>query len=186
MLEQSNASTLDSIVSFVAEAALDRTQDGLESSEIPAGLIITGPSIASHAPFFEQLGRKIGASETKSRFVLLTANECPNLKTLLKTLIRKATSRTIEGDEDDLNDFIISATGPKMLDYDLAILQQWMSKQRLEQVVIAVQDSEAFDAILLSELIELLRYLAYILRFNSIANNTVHGLTEWVSSSCLT
>lgn len=105
---------------------------------------------------FEHLGREIVA-QTRSAFVLLTSAECPNLKTLLKNLIKNATARSTEENEDDEVAGNTSQKGPKLLNYDLQLLYLWFRVQNLDQLVVAFQDSEAFDGSLLGEAIELLR-----------------------------
>lgn len=119
--------------------------------------MVAGPSIASHGPYFDRLGRKI-RSDTDSAYILLTSSESPNLKTLLKNLIKKATSRVEDDDEDDMDHPIRpSRYGPKLLDYDLGHIQEWRKKNPVSSVVITIQDSEAFDAGLLTDLIDLLQ-----------------------------
>lgn len=89
---------------------------------------------------------------------MLTSGECPNLKTLLKALIKKATSRIGDDDEDDLDQPATSSRhGPKLLNYDLGHVQEWQKKSRVSSIVVAIQDSEAFDAGLLADTIDLLQ-----------------------------
>jgi origin recognition complex subunit 3 len=120
---------------------------------IPTGLVVAGPSIASHGPFFERLGYKIRA-DADSAYILLTSSECPNLKTLLKNLIKKATSRAEDEDEDDQLSKP-SRNGPKLLNYDLGHIQDWLKKNKFASIVVTIQDSEAFDAGLLVDVIDL-------------------------------
>jgi origin recognition complex subunit 3 len=117
---------------------------------------MAGPSIASHGSFFERLGIRIKA-DTDSSYVLLTSSESPSLKTFLKNLIRKATSRVREDDEDDdlARTTTASGNGPRLLDFDLGHLQEWQSRNRVKSMVVAIQDSEAFDARVLVEMVEL-------------------------------
>jgi origin recognition complex subunit 3 len=122
---------------------------------IPTGLIVAGPSIASHGPFFERLGKSV-RQDTGSAYVVLTSGESPNLKTLLKTLIKKITSRVEDDDEDDLDRPTTSSRyGPKLLNYDLGHVQEWRRKNRVSSIVVAFQDSEAFDANLLADVVDL-------------------------------
>lgn len=122
---------------------------------IPTGLIIAGPSIASHGAFFDRLGRKI-RKELNCAYVLMTSGECPNLKTLLKNLIKKATSRVEEDDDEDGGRVGgASRNGPRVMDFDLQHLWDWQGRMGVEKIVVAVQDSEAFDAGLLTEMIDL-------------------------------
>jgi len=126
---------------------------------IPTGLIVAGPSIASHGPFFERLGRKV-KNDTSSTYVVLTSGESPNLKTLLKNLIKKVTSHAEEDDEDDLERPATSSRhGPKLLNYDLGHVQEWRKKNRVSSIVVAFQDSEAFDAGLLADIVDLFQYV---------------------------
>ena len=60
-------------------------------------------------------------------------------------------------DEDDLGATITSTrNGPKMLNFDLGHVQEWQRRNRAESIVVAIQDSEAFDTSLLIELVDLL------------------------------
>jgi origin recognition complex subunit 3 len=122
---------------------------------IPTGLIIAGPSIASHGPFFKRLGQNI-KTDMDSTYVVLTSAESPNLKTLLKNLIKKVTSHVEEDDEDDMDRPATSSRhGPKLLNYDLGHVQEWRKKNRVSSIVVALQDSEAFDAGLLADIVDL-------------------------------
>ncbi|KAF2201461.1 hypothetical protein GQ43DRAFT_37033 [Delitschia confertaspora ATCC 74209] len=150
-LEEADRSTLENIVNFISSPSRNHDQ-GLTC--ILTGLIIAGPSIASHGPFFDRLGRKI-RNETNSAYILLTSGECPNLKSLLKNLIKKVTSRTEDDDDDDIAQGVSSRRGPKVLDFDLQHVQEWQTRNHVEKIVVAVQDSEAFDAGLLAEVIDL-------------------------------
>ena len=151
-LEEADSLTLEKIINFVS-AALQHSDHGYNC--IPTGLIVAGPSIASHGPFFDRLGRKI-KKETNSTYVLLTSGDCPNLKSLLKNLIKKVTSRVDDDDEDDLGGYKRSSrSGPKVLDFDLAHVHEWQTRNQVEKIVVAIQDSEAFDANLLIEMVDL-------------------------------
>jgi origin recognition complex subunit 3 len=152
-LEESDSATLEQIVGFIKSSSSQSSNYGINC--IPTGLVIAGPSIASHAALFERLGRKI-QNETNSTYILLTSGECPNLKALLKTLIKKATSRVDDDDEDEMG-YQRSSTrnGPKILDFDLSHLQEWQRRAQVDKIVVAIQDSEPFDANLLTEMIEL-------------------------------
>ncbi len=123
---------------------------------IPTALIVAGPSIASHGPFFERLGRRV-RKDVNSSYVLLNSGECPNLKTLLKNLIKKATSRFEDEDDEDEPErqTTASKSGPKLLNYDLGHVQEWQKTHHVSSIVVAIQDSEALDAGLLGDMIDL-------------------------------
>jgi origin recognition complex subunit 3 len=80
------------------------------------------------------------------------------LKTLLKNLIKKVTSHLEDDDEDDTErPSRPSRFGPKLLNYDLGHIQAWRKANRVSSVVVTIQNSEAFDAGLLIDLIDLLQ-----------------------------
>ncbi|KAF9699322.1 hypothetical protein EKO04_002422 [Ascochyta lentis] len=152
-LEEADSATQQDIVDFVSASGSSPDEPKFA---IPTGLVVAGPSIASHGPYFERLGRTI-RSDTDSAYILLTSGECPNLKTLLKNLIKKATSRVVDDDEEDLDQPTKpSRHGPKLLNYDLGHIQDWRKKSRVSSIVVTIQDSEAFDAGLLVDLVDLL------------------------------
>ena len=85
----------------------------------------------------------------------LSANSGAHLKALLKVIIQRATSRNDSIDEDE-DEQIPQKKGPKLLNYDLQILSDYVKDRQLRQVILAIQDTEAFGSDLLSELIEVL------------------------------
>lgn len=48
---------------------------------------------------------------------------------------------------------LIRGQGPKLLNYDLQILYDYVQAHAVQKVVVGFQDSEAFDASLLADLI---------------------------------
>ncbi|KAK3044039.1 hypothetical protein LTS18_002333, partial [Coniosporium uncinatum] len=112
--------------------------------------------IASHGSFFNQLSEKV-ASEGEDTFALIQSNECPNLKTLLGTLIKKATlsGRNFD-DEDEDGPISRPRKGPRLLSYDLRLLFKWMQENSMERAVVAFQDSEALDGNLIAEVVDVL------------------------------
>lgn len=152
-LEGADSATQEKIVNFISTASSCAHEP---QSAVPTALIVAGPSIASHGPFFERLGRSI--RHGNSAYAVLTSSECPNLKALLKNLIKKVTSRVDDDDEEDDVDrpSASSRHGPKLLNYDLGHIQEWHRKSRVESIVVALQDSEAFDVGLLVDFVDLL------------------------------
>ncbi|EKG09208.1 Origin recognition complex subunit 3 [Macrophomina phaseolina MS6] len=148
IIEEVHRATLSDIIDFIKTAG--STQD--QGSKIPTGLVVAGPSIASHAQFFDSLAQRT-AVEAQSVFVALTSSECPNLKTLLKNLIRKATSAD-DGDGDE--HVFTRRKGPRLLNYDLQLLFEWCKEQSPANVVVAFRDSEALEGSLLADAIQLM------------------------------
>ncbi|KAL5115316.1 Origin recognition complex subunit 3 [Pleosporales sp. CAS-2024a] len=151
-LENADSAVQQKIVDFISTASSAPDEP---KSVIPTGLIIAGPSIASHGSFFQRLGQRI-QNETDSTYVVLTSGESPNLKSLLKSLIKKVTAHIEDDDEDEMDRSATSSRhGPKFLNYDLGHVQEWRKKNLVSSFVVALQDSEAFDAGLLADVIEL-------------------------------
>ncbi|KZF25991.1 hypothetical protein L228DRAFT_279249 [Xylona heveae TC161] len=147
ILHAVNAKTLHDVGSFVRDASSEEYQD-----RIPTGLIVAGPSIASHGLLFEQLEARI-KSETRSPMVILTSNDASNLKSMLKKLIRIATNEESGIDEDETGS--ARQKGPRLLNYDLQLLANYVKEKGCSKVTIAFQDSDAFDGNLMTDLIEL-------------------------------
>lgn len=124
--------------------------------KIPTALILAGPNIASHTPLFEQLASHIRDEEKIGPVVILTSKDATNLKSILKKLIRDATQQD-EGIDDEEEE-IVGRKGSKLLNYDLQILQNWCKLHEGQKVVIAIQDTEAFDGTILSDLVSLFRF----------------------------
>lgn len=149
VLSSANEETLRRVTDFVAKA---RDQG---DSKLSAGFITAGPNIASHTTLFKQLDSRL-KEQGSNVFVALNANECPNLKSLLKTLIVKATSSSEDPEDDDQVPHAKAGKGPKLLNYDLQLLQAHVDNKSLHCVLVAFQDTEAFDGHVLSDAIDLL------------------------------
>lgn len=150
-LEEADSATQEKIVNFVAESA--PAQDGYQTI-IPTGLVVAGPSIASHGPFFRRLGQRI-KDQTNSAYTVVTSGESPNLKSFLKNVIKKITSRMEDYEDEDHPRAASARKGPKILDFDLGHVREWQRKHQVSSIVIAIQDSEAFDTAMLVEIVEL-------------------------------
>lgn len=148
VLNRSNEATLEEILAFLKEA-----RDVDEVGRLPAGFVLAGPSIAAHSSIFEQLEQRT-SEEIASNFILVSASEAPNLKTLLKAVIKTGTSQSSFDDELSIS----KRSGRKLLDYDLQLLYDWVKERGITQIVVAFRDCEPFDSAVLSEAIELLGY----------------------------
>jgi origin recognition complex subunit 3 len=149
VVKSANEATLDEVSSFLSDCQHDEKSEGL-----PVGFILAGPSIAAHAFIFEQLLERTQDKRTNV-FIPVSSTDGPNLRTLLKAIIKTGTSHTV-ADEDELALAPSKRNGRKLLDYDLQILHEWVRENGIKQVVVAFRDCEAFDSVVLSEVIELL------------------------------
>ncbi|KAI8947685.1 origin recognition complex subunit 3 N-terminus-domain-containing protein [Xylaria longipes] len=149
ILRDTNQSTLQQVASFLQNAPGHTPED-----KIPSGFIITGPNIASQDLLFEQLSETL-QHEASAQVVRLRSGDASNLRAVLRKIIHDIVSKG-SIDEDDL-DLTTSKEGRKFLNYDLEALHAHLKlTRRSNLVVIAFQDSEAFDSGLLSDLISLL------------------------------
>ncbi|KAI9745251.1 MAG: hypothetical protein M1818_001530 [Claussenomyces sp. TS43310] len=148
ILRDSNEVTLKEVADFV-----DNSTSVEYNHRIPTCLIVTGPNIASQERLFSQLGDRL-RSTTNGVVLSLRSGDAPNLKTALKKLIRDATNQSHdEGDEDYQK--ISQKDGRKFLNYDLRLLENHVISHGSCKVVIAFQDSEAFDSSLLTDILTL-------------------------------
>ncbi|TGJ86931.1 hypothetical protein E0Z10_g1827 [Xylaria hypoxylon] len=149
ILRETNQSTLQEVTSFLQNAP-DHTPKG----KIPSAFIITGPNIASQDLLFEQLSETL-QHEAKAQVARLRSGDASNLRAVLRKIIHDIISKD-STDGEDL-DLTTSKDGRKFLNYDLEALHTHLKlTPRRNLVIIAFQDSEAFDSGLLSDLISLL------------------------------
>ncbi|KAI0817460.1 origin recognition complex subunit 3 N-terminus-domain-containing protein [Xylaria sp. FL0064] len=149
ILRETNQSTLREVSSFLQNAP-DHTPAG----KIPSAFIITGPNIASQDLLFEQLSETL-QQEASAQIVRLRSGDASNLRAVLRKITHDIVSKdSAAGDGLDLT---TSKDGRKFLNYDLEGLYAHLKQTpRSNLVIIAFQDSEAFDSGLLSDLISLL------------------------------
>lgn len=137
-------------------AFLDDAAENPNPGSIPAGIISTGASLASHTEITLRLAQRQSDARARRILVSLHSDAGSNLKALLKTLISKGTSRVLDDDEDEEMATSTKRRGPRLLNYDLQLLADYVEEHGFQQVVVALEDSEAFESNLLSELIEML------------------------------
>ncbi len=94
-MREANRNTLDEVGAFVRDAPS-------KSDKIPAAYIITGPNTASQQLLFDQLADSLQDLAKPAKVVSIRSAEAPNLKATLKKIIRDATSRVADH-EDELD-----------------------------------------------------------------------------------
>ncbi|OTA96972.1 hypothetical protein M434DRAFT_392418 [Hypoxylon sp. CO27-5] len=147
ILRMTNQSTLNEVISF-----LQTTPGHASTGKIPSAFIITGPNLASQDLLFEQLSEALQL-QVDAKVVRLRSGDASNLKAVLKKIIHDVTAR----ETDDENDLELSTgrDGRKYLNYDLEALYAHLKSNPRRHIIIAFQDSEAFESGLLSDLISL-------------------------------
>jgi origin recognition complex subunit 3 len=150
-LSSLNATTIEEIAQWLEHIATDHPV-----GRTPAGFTLTGPNSTLYSALATQLFAK-GTAASRSIYVPIASTIGSNLKGVLKHIIHKATSSTYEDDDgDELDDRAVGRKGPRFLNYDLEILHNYVRERDVKQVIIAFEDTEAFDNHLLSDLIELM------------------------------
>lgn len=118
-------------------------------------MITSGTGSVTHAGLFKQLAEVIGNSEERV-FIPVSASEATNLKILLKNVIAKVVKEDDDSDGENCT-MEPQRRGPKLLNYDLQRLYDWCRPQKLQKIVIALQDTEAFDVLVLTDFLQLLK-----------------------------
>ena len=138
MVEEANSSCIDKIITFVKNAL-----EAHEKSKIPTGIILNSGASASQLGLYGHIQKQIRTNGVP--FVSLDASDAPNLKTFLKTLITRAIQ--IQPDEVNGDGDLASSWsgGRKLLNYDLQLLYDWCTRQRNYNVVVLLQNAEAFE-----------------------------------------
>ncbi|KAI0594462.1 origin recognition complex subunit 3 N-terminus-domain-containing protein [Biscogniauxia sp. FL1348] len=147
ILRDANQSTLHQVTSFLQDVP-----DHAPAGKIPSAFIITGPNLASQDLLFEQLSDTLHG-QADATVVRLRSGDASNLKAALKKIIHDTVVRGA-ADENDL-ELSVSKDGPKFLNYDLEALHAHLKSTPRRHVVVAFQDSEAFESGFLSDLISL-------------------------------
>lgn len=147
-LDATNSTTIDQLEKFLIASS----RAG-QSSRIPTAIISSGPDAASHQSVVHALHKRTTKNGSRV-FVSLSAASASNLKAALKIIIQKATSQNEGLDEDD--EVQAHGKAPKLLNYDLQILCDHVRERNLNQIVLSIEDTEAFNSDLLSEVIEIL------------------------------
>ncbi|KAJ5166564.1 uncharacterized protein N7482_005345 [Penicillium canariense] len=149
ILEDVDAGVLNDVLSFVRENSPE-TCNGC----IPTGLVTVGSNVSSLSRLLSRLNDQLTTCG-QGGVVVLESGDAPNLKTSLKNIIRAAITNT-EGN-DGYQKFLTDRAGPRLLGYDLDLLNDYVQRKGTKKLVLALKDSEAFDPGLLMDLLSLLK-----------------------------
>ncbi|KAK7989171.1 hypothetical protein PG989_009486 [Apiospora arundinis] len=145
VLRETNQSTLEAVTAFIKECTVEQTD-----SRIPSALIITGANMASQSLLFEQLSDSL-QTRARAKVVLLRSGDASNLKAALRKIIIEVVANSPDaGEEQDLS---LENDGKRYLNYDLEALRSHLTRHPSPHVIVAFQDSEAFETGLLTDLI---------------------------------
>ncbi|KAJ5180417.1 hypothetical protein N7492_003627 [Penicillium capsulatum] len=149
ILQDVDAGVLADVLSFVRETS-PQTSNGC----IPTALVTVGSSVSSLSRLLSRLNDQLTTSGDGG-VVVLESGDAPNLKTTLKNIIRAAVTNT-EGN-DGYQKFLTDRAGPRVLGYDLELLNDYVHRKGTKKLVLALRDSEAFDPGLLTDLLSLFK-----------------------------
>ena len=149
-LDQVYAGAVDRVSSFLDDSLKH------DATTIPTAILATDPDASSYNAVIDQIADK-KKSAARRAVVSIAASTASNLKGLLKVVIQKATSPDNGLDEDDDEEAPRRKKGSKLLNYDLQLLADGVKELHLDQIIVAIGETEAFDNTLLSEFIEHLR-----------------------------
>ncbi|KAK8125129.1 uncharacterized protein PG998_000888 [Apiospora kogelbergensis] len=145
VLRETNQSTLEAVTAFVKECTVETTP-----SRIPSALIITGANMASQSLLFQQLSDSL-QTRAEAKVVSMRSGDASNLKAALRKIILDVVANSSDsGGEQDLS---LDNDGKRYLNYDLEALHSHLIRHPLPHVIVAFQDSEAFETGLLTDLI---------------------------------
>ncbi|EED16020.1 origin recognition complex subunit 3, putative [Talaromyces stipitatus ATCC 10500] len=148
VIDELDSGILKDITSFVETASPD-AYNGC----IPTSLVTIGSNVSALPRLLDILHRRL-ISDKSGQVILLESGDAPNLKAVLKTIIRTAVTST--SGNDAYQNLFADKSGPRMLPYDLNVLYQYVISQGSKSLVLAFRDSEAFDSGVLNDLLSLL------------------------------
>ena len=121
--------------------------------QIPVGFITAGLATSSSGSTLSGISERY-TNDSGTLITSLSPAHCPNLKTALKNLLQIASHAGVDEDEEEAT--TKPSKGVRLLNYDLQILQDVVKQRDLSQVIIHFKDSEAFDGLVLSDLLDVL------------------------------
>ncbi|RAO72730.1 uncharacterized protein BHQ10_008742 [Talaromyces amestolkiae] len=148
VIEELDSGILEDITFFVKTASPEAY-----AGCIPTSLVTIGSNVSALPRLLDILHRRL-TSENSGQVILLESGDAPNLKAVLKTIIRTAVTST--SGNDAYQNLFTDKSGPRMLPYDLNVLYQYVLSQGSKSLVLAFRDSEAFDSGVLNDLLSLL------------------------------
>ncbi|KAM0799315.1 origin recognition complex subunit 3 N-terminus-domain-containing protein [Usnea florida] len=146
---QSDASieTVKEVTSFIVSSDPTETNGKLRT-----GLIATGPDKSMTVSLFDSIARNANL-QCRTALVVLSSEQSPNLKTAIKCINQRATSRNPDPEDDAPID---ENKNGRRLNYDLAILSDYVQSNAVDKVLLSFQDSDAFEGKVLTDLIDVL------------------------------
>ncbi|ERF74483.1 hypothetical protein EPUS_03921 [Endocarpon pusillum Z07020] len=145
LLEPADNAFLGEVVQFVKEAPTLPDRGRLRT-----GLILCGPKAGSQTSLLERWNSTYSQSSS-AIVVSLNPTQAANLITALKNLIRAAITQ-VDG-LDGYQTFLNERKRRIPMNYDLELLQEFVASRSVQRCVLYLTDIEAFDMLLLTDLI---------------------------------
>ncbi|KAL9104473.1 MAG: hypothetical protein Q9163_000566 [Psora crenata] len=147
IVNNTNSETVRDVACYVAGEKGQSVKD-----EIPAALLVAKPGNGISAHLLEDVAR-LSNERMRTILVDLASGQNNNLKSVLRSINQRAISQVKEFASEVL---VESLQEHRRLNYDLEILHTLARNHSIKRVLVSLQDSEAFDGELLSDLINLL------------------------------
>ena len=121
---------------------------------LAVGIINAHQGAVPNSQLFDRLGQTL-ASQSGTTLVCTDAADGATLKSLLKAVNHNVTRNVVA--EDDEDDGATPNKGPRLVNYDLRVLQKWCNARDVHHVVVGLPEAEGIDPSVLTSLITLLQ-----------------------------
>jgi origin recognition complex subunit 3 len=139
---------IESIAQFVRNASRSESE-----AKLPTGLVVVGKDSGAQQRLLHQWQ---GDKRTKASeyLIQLDHNQAANIHSALKSIIRSVISYSLG--QEGYAEFLTKHKRLIPMNFDLELLQRFAEQQDVEKVVISVLDVEAFDIVVLSDMMSML------------------------------
>lgn len=149
-------SRIEKIVSSADEAAWEDIESFVKaprnttSGRLRTGLVVSGPDGGAQIRLFERW--KVSEKKQEDRITIqLGASQCTNLQITLKNIIKNTI--TSQAGQDGYQAFVSQHKPLIPMSFDLELLQTFVERNAVPNIVISVLDVETFDMAVLSDLL---------------------------------
>jgi len=171
--------SLTQLTSFLADALSSSKREKLSTA-----LLLTGLDIANYYAVIRRISTE-ALQSAQGVLVDLQTRLCPNLQTALKNLIKGA---IVEHSGINIyTDFLAKHKRLLPLNFDLELLERYVSDHSITQVIVSLSDAETFDSHVMNELVHTLCFWQHRIPFTMMLGitSTRELFEHRISKSCL-